>query len=198
MKSTSVNAQKKIIIHGHISATPEKFAEVFAGQVSTSIVDDCDVALFVINPSAGIDQATVDLWRGYDDLLTPRAVLVTVLDGLELDFDDAVLLANRLFDQLVTPYLVLHGESGTPIGTISLEDLRTCDYSKTPPVIGEADEELRTMVEEFREEYLDLIAEMGEGGFASGILFPAIPINTQNGLGVDIAESFIAELPSRS
>lgn len=198
MISTSVDAQKKIIIHGHISATPEKFAEVFSGRVSTSIVDDCDAALFVINPSAGIDQATVELWRGYDELLTPRAVLVTVLDGLDLDFDDAVLLANRLFDQLVTPYLVLHGESGTPIGTISLEDLVTCDYSKTPPEFGDADSELREMVEEFREEYLELIAEMGEGGFASGILFPAIPINTQNNLGIDIANKYLDELPSRS
>jgi hypothetical protein len=54
------------------------------------------------------------------------------------------------------------------------------------------------MVEDFREEYLEQIAEMGEGGFASGILFPAIPINTVNGLGVDIAHAFIAELPSRS
>lgn len=198
MQSTSVDAQKKIIIHGHISATPEKIAEIFTGQVSSSHVEDCDAALFVINPAAGIDQQTVDLWRSYDEIMTPRAVLVTVLEGLELDFDDAVLLANRLFDQLVTPYLVLHGESGTPIGTISLADLHTCDYSKTPPEIGEADDELRQLVEEFREEYLDLIAEMGDGGFASGILFPAIPINTQNNLGIDIANKYLDELPSSS
>jgi hypothetical protein len=198
MESTSVDAQKKIIIHGHISATPEKFADLFSGKVSSTIDEDCDVALFVVNPSAGIDQPTVELWRSYDELLTPRAVLVTVLDGLELDFDDAVLLANRLFDQLVTPFLVLHGESGTPIGTISLTDLKTFDYSTNPPTIGDADQELREMVEDFREEYLEQIAEMGEGGFASGILFPAIPINTVNGLGVDIAHAFIAELPSRS
>ncbi len=198
MESTSVDAQKRIIIHGHISATPEKFADLFAGTVSSSVDEECDVALFVVNPSAGIDQPTVELWKGYDDLLTPRAVLVTVLDGLELDFDDAVLLANRLFDQLVTPFLVLHGESGTPIGTISLTDWKTYDYTTNPPTIGDADQELREMVEEFRQEYLDHIAEMGEGGFASGILFPAIPVNTANGLGVDIATAFINELPGRS
>ena len=198
MNSSSVDAQKAIIIHGHISATPEKFAELFNGRVSSEVDEMCDAAIFVINPSAGIDQATVELWRGYDELLTPRAVLVTVLDGMELDFDDAVLLANRLFDQLATPFLVLHGESGTPIGTISLADLITFDYSTNPPTQAAADDELRELVEEFREEYLELISEMGEGGFASGILFPAIPVNTVNGLGIDIARQYLDELPSRS
>lgn len=198
MSSTSVDAQKAITIHGHISATPEQFATILNGRASSTCDELCDVALFIINPSAGIDQATVDLWHSYDELLTPRAVLVTVLDGMELDFDDAVMLGNRLFDQLVTPYLVLHGESGTPIGTISLENLETKDYSTTPPTISHADSELIEMVEEFRDEYLDLISEMGEGGFASGILFPAIPVNPANGLGLDIVASYLNELPSRS
>jgi hypothetical protein len=123
---------------------------------------------------------------------------VTVLDGLEMDFDDAVLLANRVFDPLVTPYLVLHGDSGTPIGTISLTDLTTTDYSTNPPTRATADDELQEIVKDFRDEFLDQMMEMEEGAFAAGILFPAIPVNTANGLGVDLVEQYLAELPSRS
>jgi hypothetical protein len=115
---------------------------------------------------------------------------------MELDFDDAVMVANRVFDQTVTPHLVLHGESGSPIGTISLVDYATTDYSTNPPTHGDADDELRELVSEFRDEYLDRMEEMEDGAFAAGILFPAIPLNLSNKLGVKIVEGYLNELPS--
>jgi hypothetical protein len=117
---------------------------------------------------------------------------------MELDFDDAVMLANRVFDQTITPYLVLHGESGSPIGTISLADLTTTDYSTVPATIARADDELQSIVEEFRAEYFEKITEMEDGAFAAGIIFPALPLNLSNGLGLDLIQSYIAELPSGS
>lgn len=198
MESTSQDAMKKIKIYGHVSATPETIAQLLGGVVSDEADPGVDVAIFAVNPAAGIDASTIDLWRNFDEFQTPRMVLVTVLDGMEMDFDDAVLVANRVFDPLVTPYLVLHGDSGTPIGTISLTDLSTRDYSSNPPVDGHADEELQTLVKDFQEEYLELMVEMEEGAFAAGILFPAIPINPVNGLGLDVAKSYLAELPSSS
>ena len=189
---------KNIKIYGHVSATPETIAQLLGGVVSDEADPEVDVAIFAVNPAAGIDASTIELWRSFDELQTPRMVLVTVLDGMEMDFDDAVLVANRVFDPLVTPYLVLHGDSGTPIGTISLTDLSTRDYSSNPPVDGHADEELQTLVKDFQEEYLELMVEMEDGAFAAGILFPAIPINPVNGLGLDIAKSYLAELPSSS
>jgi hypothetical protein len=42
------------------------------------------------------------------------------------------------------------------------------------------------------------MVEMEEGAFAAGILFPAIPVNTANGLGIDLVMEYLAELPSRS
>ena len=198
MESTSQDAMKNIKIYGHVSATPETIAQLLGGVVSDEADPEVDVAIFAINPAAGIDAATIELWGSFDELQTPRMVLVTVLDGMEMDFDDAVLVANRVFDPLVTPYLVLHGDSGTPIGTISLTDLSTRDYSSNPPVNGHADEELQTLVKDFQAEYLELMVEMEDGAFAAGILFPAIPINPVNGLGIDIAKSYLAELPSSS
>jgi translation elongation factor EF-G len=176
MNSTSHDAVKSINIYGHISAQPEQIAQLFGAQVSHEVDPACDVAIFAINPSAGIDNETIEIWRGFDELQTPRLVVVTVLDGMELDFDDAVMVANRVFDQTVTPHLVLHGESGSPIGTISLFDFTTTDYSTNPPTIGHADDELRELVAEFRDEYLERIEEMEDGAFAAGILFPAIPL----------------------
>jgi hypothetical protein len=198
MGSTSQDAGKALKIYGHVSATPAKFAAIFGAQSDDQVDPNCDAAIFVINPSAGIDSQTIELWRGFDEFQTPRLVLVTVMDGLEMDFDDAVLVANRVFDELVTPYLVLHGENGAPIGTISLETLSTTDYSTNPPATSLADEELQEMVKDFREEYLGQMMEMEDGAFAAGILFPAIPVNPANGLGIDLVREYLAQLPSSS
>ena len=175
---------------------PEQFAQLLEASVATEVDSECDAAVFLINPSAGIDAATIDAWRGFDEYQTPRLVLVTVLDGMEMDFDDAVLVGNRVFDPLVTPYLVLHGESGSPIGIISLEDLKTYDYTKNPPTVEDSDEELRELVREFQEEFQEQMVEMEDGAFAAGILFPALPVNPSNGMGLDIAREFLKQLPS--
>ena len=189
---------KSIKIYGHVSAMPEQYAQILGGSVSTSVDPECDVAIFLINPSAGVDNPTIEAWHGFDEYQTPRMVLVTVLDGMEMDFDDAVLVANRVFDPLVTPYLVLHGESGSPIGIISLTDLTTRDYSTNPPTIGDSDSELQELVRDFQDEYLEQMLEMEEGAFAAGILFPALPVNPVNGMGLDIVQQYLNELPSRS
>ncbi len=198
MNSTSLDAVKSINIYGHVSAHPEQIADAFGGTVAKEVDPSCDVAIFAINPAAGIDNETIKLWRAFDEYQTPRLIAVTVLDGMELDFDDAVMLANRVFDQTITPYLVLHGENGSPIGTISLSTLKTTDYSTNPPIIAQADDELVGVVEDFRDEYLERIDEMEDGAFAAGIIFPAIPLNLANGLGVDVIKSYLAELPSGS
>jgi hypothetical protein len=198
MNSTSLDAVKSINIYGHVSAHPEQIAEAFGGVVKKVVDPSCDVAIFAVNPAAGIDNETIEMWRAFDEYQTPRLIAVTVLDGMELDFDDAVMLANRVFDQTITPYLVLHGENGSPIGTISLASLKTTDYSTKPPTINDADEELIEVVEEFRDEYLERIDEMEDGAFAAGIIFPAIPLNLSNGLGVDVIQSYLNELPSSS
>jgi len=35
---------------------------------------------------------------------------------------------------------------------------------------------------------------LGDGAFAAGLLFPAIPLWIEKGIGVDIVKNFIAEL----
>lgn len=50
------------------------------------------------------------------------------------------------------------------------------------------------MVQEFRDEYLELVTSMGEGAFAAGVLFPAIPLVIEKGIGLDVIKRYLAEL----
>lgn len=173
-------------------------ATAFGGEIGQTAGPETDLAVFSINPSAGIDPETIAHWSAFDDFQTPRIVVVTGLDGQELDFEDAVMVANRVFDQLVTPYLVLHGEDGNPAALIRLEDLMIIDYTTTPQSIRHCDPEHEELVREFREEYFDQMSEMEDGAFSAGIIFPAIPINLTSGLGVDIVLEYVNDLPSGS
>jgi translation elongation factor EF-G len=184
----------RIHVYGHLSADPAQVAAVFNAQISQSAVPDSDLAIFAIDPSAGIDQATIDLWQALDEFQVPRLVVVTHLEKLEADFDDAVMIATRVFDQMTTPYLVLHDDAGLPIALISLSDLQIIDYSTNPKTVRNSDEEHQTLVQEFREEYLELLADSGENAFEAGLLFPAIPLWIERGIGVDIVEAFIQKL----
>ena len=184
----------RIHVYGHLSADPAQVAAVFNAQISQSAVPDSDLAIFAIDPSAGIDQTTIELWQSLDEFQVPRLVVVTHLEKLEADFDDAVMIATRVFDQMITPYLVLHDDAGLPIALISLSDLQIIDYSTNPITVRSSEEEHQTLVQEFREEYLELLAESGENAFEAGLLFPAIPLWIERGIGVDIVESFIKKL----
>lgn len=197
--SEPVNSpSKRIHVYGHVSASPAAIASAFHGRVCASAEPDSDLAIFAINPSAGIDAQTISLWQELDDFQIPRLVLVNGLEGQELDFDDAAMLASRVFDQMITPYLVLHGDDGEPTALIRLQDLEITDYSTNPPTTRHCDPEHEELVREFRDEYFEQTSEMDEGAFAAGIIFPAIPINLNKGIGVDVVQSYIDLLPSSS
>jgi len=184
----------RIHVYGHSSADPEQVASVFNAQTSQTAVPESDLAIFAIDPSAGIDQVTIGLWQSLDEFQVPRLVVVTHLEKLEADFDDAVMIATRVFDQMIAPYLVLHDDAGLPAALISLSDLQITDYSTNPTTTKDSDDEHRTLVQEFRKEYLDLIAVSGEDAFSAGLLFPAVPLWIERGIGVDIVESYIQQL----
>ncbi len=184
----------RIHVYGHLSADPAQVASMFNAQISQIAVPESDLAIFAIDPSAGIDQVTIDLWQSLDEFQVPRLVVVTHLEKLEADFDDAVMIASRVFDQMITPYLVLHDEAGLPAALISLSDLQISDYSTNPNTVRDSDEEHQTLVQEFRDEYLELLADSGDNAFEAGLLFPAIPLWIERGIGVDIVQSYIKKL----
>lgn len=194
MSSRPNPALPRVHIYGHVSAQPMTVAELFQGAHSSVALAESDLAIFAINPAAGIDQTTIDLWQVLSDFQVPRLVVVNELDGSDSDFDDAVLLANRVFDPLVTPYLVLHNDNGDPTALIDLESLEIVDYSNQPPARRDSDPEHKDLVKDFREEYLQAVDEAGEAAFEAGLLFPAIPLVISKGIGVDIVKNFIARV----
>jgi hypothetical protein len=184
----------RIHVYGHASADPALVATTFNAQFSETAEAESDLAIFAIDPSAGIDQATISLWQALDEFQVPRLVVVTHLEKLEADFDDAVMIATRVFDQMITPYLVLHDEAGLPAALIGLADLKIIDYSSENNLVSDSQEEHQTLVQEFREEYLELLNASGEDAFGAGLLFPAIPLWIERGIGVDIVNGFIEQL----
>jgi len=183
-----------IHVYGHASAEPDQVAEAFGATVAQEVHSDSDLAIFAINPSAGVDQQTIQQWAELDEFQIPRLVVVTHLQLQEADFDDAVMIANRVFSPMATPYLVLHDEAGLPVALISLTDLNIIDYSTHPSTVRMSDPEHQTLVQEFRDEYLELLQASGDQAFAAGLLFPAIPLWIEKGIGVDIVNTYIQEL----
>ena len=184
----------RIHVFGHQSAHPAEVAHEFGGLTDQDSAAECDLAIFAINPSHGIAAESIAQWDALNDSMVPRLIVVTGLENPAADFDDAVLLANRVFDQTVTPYLVLHDDLGVPCALITLNDLQIIDYAMTPPTIHSSDPEHQQLVSEFRIEYLAQMELMGEDGFAAGLLFPAIPLWLDRQIGIDIVRGYINRL----
>lgn len=192
MNSTA--SSLSIAVYGHESADPASVAAVLGAHVAHVAEAHIDAAIFAVNPSMGIDQATIDIWSAYNEFQTPRILVVTHLENQEADFDDAVMLANRVFDSMATPYLVLHDEAGLPCALISLETMQILNYSTVPPTQHPCEPEHEVLVQEFREEYLELTSSLGEGAFAAGLLFPAVPMWIEKTLGVDIVKNYLQQI----
>lgn len=196
------SSRVRIHIYGHESADPQQVATFFGATLSNVVESESELAIFVVDPSAGISPETISLWQGLDDFQIPRMVVVTHLENQSADFDDAVMLATRVFDQIVTPYLVLHDDAGFPCALISLQTLEITDYSHDDHQVTMSTEEHQILVSEFRQEYLEHIESSGSNAFAAGLLFPAVPLWIEKDLGVNIISNYIDEiekaLPSSS
>ena len=192
----------RIHIYGHESSDPRDVAAYFGATYSESAIAESELAIFVVDPAAGIAPETIAIWQALDEYQTPRLIIVNHLENQIADFDDAVMLASRVFDQVVTPYLVLHDDLGLPCALIDLGTLQTTDYSNDIHEVSQSSEEHQILVSEFRTEYLEHVEAAGEGAFPAGLLFPAIPLWIERNIGVEIIRSYIREieeaLPSSS
>lgn len=186
-------------LYGHPSAATNALSSALGAPISNEVNPELAAAIFAINASSGIDERTVDLWHQFDELLMPRILVITGFnEGLQ-DFDDAVLLAKRLLDDVATPYLVLHDDDGSPCALIDLDNLKIHNYRNNETT--DADSEHIELVAEFRSEYLEAKGVAGTEGFAAGIFFPAIPVlinDPEFQLGIDIVKRYLASLPSLS
>lgn len=183
------------LIAGHPSSSPARVAALFAGNVASceiagadsepsSLLVNVDACALVINAKTGVSQEMIIFWNYLAERQFPRLVIVNGLELSEIDFDDIAMIANRVLEQVVTPFLVLHDDLGEPIGLISLDDLHVHDYSQKSFDRYPADQELKELITDFREEYLDQTNGLDDSSLQSGLVVPALPLIESRGIGI--------------
>lgn len=174
--------------------------EVVALPIPRSQLDSLesvDLFALLVDARSGISKEMIELWNHFQDRQFPRAMIVQGIEFSESDFDDIVLIGNRVLEQFATPYLVLHDDLGQPTALISLEDNLVHDYSGAEKNRFSADNELMDLIADFQEEYLQLYKELGEDGFFQGIFAIAIPIGSEKAFGIPELNMVIEALSKR-
>jgi len=158
-----------------------------------------DCAIFVVSAKNGIIRADSDKWLEARDLYIPSIVVISDLSAQnETDFEDMTLIAGRILDPVVTPFLVLHLDDGSPIALIDLMTYEIRDHSTAQPTIRESEPEHREVISEFRVEYIEAVEAAGEDAFENGLLFPAIPWVAENDLGLQEISEYLNAIPVAS
>jgi translation elongation factor EF-G len=155
-----------------------------------------DAAIFIVSAKNGIIRADSDQWLQARELYIPSIVVITDLSAdNETDFEDMVLIAGKILDTVVTPYLVLHLDDGAPIALIDLVTQQIHDHSSGGRIIRESEPEHQDVVSEFRDEYLESVEAAGEEAFENALIFPAIPWVESNDLGVAEIVHYLNRVP---
>lgn len=163
--------------------------------LNPSPLEASDAAIFEVSAIDGISPADVEIWNTARDLYIPSLIVITDLSNGEIDFDDMSAIAGKLLDPVLTPYLVLHDDSGNPTALIDLDSLKISDYSTGVRVERESDSEHKVLVFEFRKEYFEALEEFGQTGFIDALNFPTIPFIESNGLGSFEITTLLNTLP---
>ena len=158
---------------------------------------ETQIFALLVDARSGISKAMISAWQYFQERQFPRVMIVQGIEFSESDFDDIVLIGNRVLEQFATPYLVLHDDLGVPTALISLEDNLVHDYSGKELNKSSADMDLVDLVSDFQDEYLQIYKEMGDDGFFQGIFAIAIPIGSTKPFGIAELNSIIESLAKR-
>jgi hypothetical protein len=104
-------------------------------------------------------------------------------------------IAGRILDPVVTPYLVLHLDDGTPIALIDLITQQIIDYSEADISVRNSDHEHQEVIAEFRDEYIEALEAAGEDAFENALLYPALPWIIGSKLGLAEIALFLHRVP---
>jgi len=153
---------------------PELFGEV-------------DLAIFLIEADRGISNEEISTFQQIRELQLPTLILVASLlpdskGSDQWDFDDVIMLVNRVLEPAITPFLVLHGDDGIPSGLFALARKKVIDYSGANPSEIEPESDLMNLTEEFRTEYEE--SGYSESDFISGLTVVALPFIPERGIGL--------------
>ena len=198
----------RIVLVGHPSSHPRAVAEKL--QLSSAQVvelegpvdidtdiSQSDLFVLVISAKTGVSAEMTSTWNIASEKQVPRLVIVNGLEMNETDFDDIVLIANRILESVITPYLVLHDELGEPVGLISLSDNQVRDYSSGVVTIYPADSELQSLVADFKEELEESTIEFDSSAFQAGLIVPALPFVASRNIGVAEFQAYLELVTKR-
>ena len=198
----------RIVLVGHPSSHPRAVAEKL--QLSSAQVvelegpvdidadiSQSDLFVLVISAKTGVSAEMTSTWNIASEKQVPRIVIVNGLEMNDTDFDDIVLIANRVLESAITPYLVLHDEIGEPVGLISLSDTQVRDYSSGVVTIYPADSELQSLVAEFKEELEESTIEFDSSAFQAGLIVPALPFVASRDIGVAEFQAYLELVTKR-
>ena len=198
----------RIVLVGHPSSHPRDVAEKFK-ILSAQVVElegpvdiardisQSDLFVLLISAKTGVSTEMISTWNIASERQVPRIVIVNSLEMNEIDFDDIVLIANRVLESVITPYLVLHDEVGEPVGLISLSDNQVRDYSNGVVNIYPADSELQSLVAEFKEELEESTIEFDSSAFQAGLIVPALPFVASRNIGVAEFQEYLELVTKR-
>jgi hypothetical protein len=198
----------QLLLAHHVNTEPiDSFQELHAVvqklPISANLEDlstysgKTQIFALLVDARSGISNEMIDVWQYFQERQFPRLMIVQGIEFSDSDFDDIVLIGNRVLEQFATPYLVLHDDLGVPTALISLEDNLVHDYSGKELNKFSADIDLVDLVGDFQEEYLQIYKEMGDNGFFQGILAIAIPIGKTKPFGIAELNSIIESLAKR-
>ena len=198
----------RLLLAGHSSSHPEEVAQALHIAKSRIVeldkkvdisgdVSQADLFILVISAKTGVSSEMTSTWHYVAERQVPRIVIVNGLEMSEIDFDDIVLIANRVLEPVITPYLVLHDEVGEPVGLISLTDNTVRDYSANKVNIYDADAELQSLVTDFKKELEESTIEFDSDAFQAGLIVPALPLVSSRHIGVAEFQSYLTLVTKR-
>ena len=198
----------RVLLAGHSSSHPEEVAQALHITKSRIVeldqkvdisedVSQADLFILVISAKTGVSSEMTSTWNYISERQVPRIVIVNGLEMSEIDFDDIVLIANRVLEPVITPYLVLHDEVGEPVGLISLTDNTVRDYSTNRVNIYDADAELQSLVTDFKKELEESTIEFDIDAFQAGLIVPALPLVSSRQIGVEEFQSYLILVTKR-
>jgi translation elongation factor EF-G len=171
----------------------------YALGTAVAPLQSADCAIFIVSAKDGIVRADSDSWTTARELYIPSIVVITDLTAEnETDFEDMAAIAGRILDPVVTPYLVLHLDDGTPIALIDLITQKIIDYSESNIAIRDSDHEHQEVIAEFRDEYIEALKAAGEDAFENALLYPALPWIIGSKLGLAEIALFLQRVPRSS
>ncbi len=183
---------------------PDFLGELRAGMRAA------DAAVFVVSAADGVDSATATLWQEAQAAHLPRAIAITKLDAGRNDFDAALANCQDVFGDGVQashfPYVTEDGQIQAVLSLVSTNMHGYDSGNRTTEPAGPAQEDalerLRPPLIEgvIQEAEDDVMMEAYLGGeeideaslygatcraIASANLFPVVPVQAANGVGVE-------------